>query len=437
MSCRSWLASEVTNGCPRKERTVPEYSREVSEFVRHVNSLSETAPLMIFLLQQIAIDRKKEVDEFAVKNDIRIEKDNGTVSYHVPGDKDWEFRKRKCELDQFQIATKLMPMSMIVALISQYDAYIGRLVRCMFTSRPDLLNATGRTIKYGDLMAFGSMEEAKEYIVEKEVESILRDSHSEQFKWIGDKLGIPLTKGLEIWPVFIELTERRNLFVHCDGIVSSQYLKVCSENGVELEDGCKIGASLRVSQPYFSEACRCIAEIGVKLGQVIWRKLHPSEICDADGALTDICFDYISKGEYDLPKRLYHFYFDHLQRKSTDAIRLQARLNLAQAYKWSGDNGTCDKLLNEVEWGTLGNLYKLTNAVLRDKFDDASRIMRSMGRSMEIEKNWYREWPIFKEFVKSSEFLAAYKRVYREDFGRPDKVTLDADGNESMPVKKK
>ena len=74
----------------------------------------------------------------------------------------------------------------------------------------------------------------REKIFAKEVESILRSSHSDQFLWMERVFSIPLTKGLESWPSFIELTERRNLFVHCDGVVSDQYINVCKNNKVVL-----------------------------------------------------------------------------------------------------------------------------------------------------------------------------------------------------------
>src|SRR2546423_10410038 len=44
-----------------------------------------------------------------------------------------------------------------------------------------------------------------------------------------------LRKDLPIWPVFVEVTERRNLFAHCSGKVSAQYLTVCDNHGVKFD----------------------------------------------------------------------------------------------------------------------------------------------------------------------------------------------------------
>lgn len=110
-------------------------------------------------------------------------------------------------------------------------------------------------------------------IIEKEVETVLRNSHVEQFDWLESKFGIPLRKGLDSWPTFVETTERRNLLVHTGGIVSSQYIKNCKEHKVAFGNDLKPGSELHVDAEYVAKAYFCIFEIGVKLAHVLWRKL--------------------------------------------------------------------------------------------------------------------------------------------------------------------
>lgn len=83
---------------------------------------------------------------------------------------------------------------------------------------------------------------------------------------------IPLREGLEVWAKFIEITERRNLFVHCDGIVSKQYLEVCNKHGFDFSKPLSVGEKLDVVPDYFESAYECLFEVGVKLGHVLWRK---------------------------------------------------------------------------------------------------------------------------------------------------------------------
>ena len=59
----------------------------------------------------------------------------------------------------------------------------------------------------------------KKIVVDDTIETLFRDSHTKHFEWIESSLDIKSLKKFEQWPNFIELTERRNLFVHSDGIV--------------------------------------------------------------------------------------------------------------------------------------------------------------------------------------------------------------------------
>src|SRR5690606_26404612 len=114
------------------------------------------------------------------------------------------------------------PRSLLVSLVSHFDAYVGRLIRAIYLRKPELLNSSERKLSFEELVRYDSIEAVREFVIEKEVESVLRGSHVEQFRWMERTYDVPLTKGLDSWPLFVELMERRNLFVHTDGIVSSQ-----------------------------------------------------------------------------------------------------------------------------------------------------------------------------------------------------------------------
>ena len=93
----------------------------------------------------------------------------------------------------------------------------------------------------------------------------------------GIKVWNDVRKGLESWPEFIEVTERRNLFVHAGGVVSSQYIKVCKDNEVDLGD-ISIGKEIRVSRKYFENAFNVIYEIGFKINTCAMEKILPRTI---------------------------------------------------------------------------------------------------------------------------------------------------------------
>src|SRR5262249_11987437 len=136
----------------------------------------------------------------------------------------------------------------------------------------------------------------RDAIIEKEVESVIRSSHSGQIEWLEKRLNMTLRKDLKIWPEFIELCERRNIFTHADGLVSSQYLKACAAHGCTVT--AKFGEKLSVDPAYYENAVSIILEMGVKLTQVVWRKLCPDQILEASTELNEFAYELIAKRKY-------------------------------------------------------------------------------------------------------------------------------------------
>ena len=144
------------------------------------------------------------------------------------------------------------------------------------------------------MLTYESIDEAKQRIIEKEVETVLRENHTTQFVWLEKKLNTTLRKDLPAFKNFIEITERRNLFVHNNGEVSCQYIRICKDNDI-LNSEVKLGKQLSSDPAYITKCYNTLFEIGIKLGHVIWRKIVPSDRTKADEYLNNICFDLLKQ----------------------------------------------------------------------------------------------------------------------------------------------
>jgi len=301
------------------------------------------------------------------------------------------------------MAAVLVPTSLFVALISQYDSYLGMLIKTLLLFRPEILNGSEKTLRFSDIVEFDSIEAARDHIIEKEIGAILRESHAEHFDWMESKFDLKLRKDLPVWPEFIEITERRNLFVHTGGVVSAQYLKVCG-GPTTTHLGVEKGKRLAVELAYFERAYEVLFEIGVKLAHVLWRKLMPNKLKEADQNLLKISFDLIVEGKYSLAIILLDFATTILKKQSSADYRLRFVVNRAQAYKWSGNVSLALEILNAEDFSAAKAVFRLAEAVLRDDFERALLAVREIGSSGEIGIVEYREWPLFKEFRKDDKF---------------------------------
>ena len=275
------------------------------------------------------------------------------------------------------------------------------------------------------MVGFDSIEAARAHIVEKEVESVLRESHADQFGWMEKKFKVPLRDGLSIWPSFIEVTERRNLFVHTGGEVSDQYLGVCRSHQYDYGKTAK-GDSLKVTPSCFVQAHATTFEIGVKLAHVLWRKLKPEERKLADKNLVIVSYNLLVQEKYNLARSILDFATDVLKKYSSEDYRVRFVVNRAQAYKWSGDEARALEILDSEDFSALSNEFRLADAVLRDDFKRACSLVRVIGANGAVDLDDYREWPLFREFRKHKEFESTILKIFKEPL---NKISIEG----SMP----
>ena len=214
-------------------------SRTLDEFLLCLDSLFDTLPMMNILLKPELEKIIDEMEKFKSDNLVNIEnedndKDKGEKAYSLKVEDYPIFKKIINNAITLTIAPGIINESLFVSLVSKYDAFFAKLLRAIYLLVPEIIESSDRNLTLSQLTELGSIEAAKELIIEKEIETVLRKSHKEHFMYLEKKLNMSLTKDLPIFTTFIELTERRNLFVHCDGKVSNQYISVCKENKCDL-----------------------------------------------------------------------------------------------------------------------------------------------------------------------------------------------------------
>uniref|UniRef100_Q3ATF7 Uncharacterized protein n=1 Tax=Chlorobium chlorochromatii (strain CaD3) TaxID=340177 RepID=Q3ATF7_CHLCH len=387
-----------------------------SEYVQSVEAMAESLPFIMSTLIEAEDTFDKKLDAFIDFHAIDVEKLEDGRRYGLKLEDKSAHDRLHRRIRVFREALGVTPRSFLVALVSAYDAFLGRLIRSLFYARPELLNSSERVLTFAQLQDLQTLDAAREYLVEKEVESVLRKSHSQQFEWLEKTFSVPLRKGLECWPRFIELTERRNLFVHADGIVSSQYLNVCGEHGVTHSEVLTSGTRLHVERSYFQLSAHCLMEIGIKLAHVLWRKLVPTDREKADENLIEIVYDLLIKQKYRLAADLASFGTNTIKSHGSDQTRRILVVNLAIAHKFGGDAEKCTAVLDAEDWSATADDFRLAIAALRDNFDEAAKLMKSIGKDNRLGMFEYREWPVFRDFRKSYQFAAAYKEVFGEEF---------------------
>lgn len=383
-------------------------------FLRHLDSIKDTLPMTMLLIGPYQKKAHDKLVKFMDENVEEIENEEGVKSIAIKYEDSKVFDQLSKNSEISILASKIIPESLFVSLISQFDSFLNQLLRILFEIRPEYINNSERNLTFSELIELNSIENAREFMIEKEVESVLRKSHSEHFDYLENKLNMPLRKNLPVWDKFIEITERRNLFVHCDGVVSSQYLKVCEKHNVDLSD-IKVNQRLSIDPEYFNKAYDCLFELAVKLTHTLWRKLLKEDLKNADRHLNDICFELLSNRQFGLADNLLKFACDQ-NNFFNDALKNVFVVNRALSMYLQNKPEDAKSIINQKDWSASSDDFKLAHLVLNENYDECYTLMKKIGKDGEVDKENYRTWPLFLKLRKEDRFKETYKEIFGEEY---------------------
>jgi hypothetical protein len=303
--------------------------------------------------------------------------------------------------------------SLFTQLFSEFDAFLGRLLKAVYLGREELLKGISKEITFSDLLEFENLNAVKLSMLEKEVETFRRDSYVEQFSNLEKKFGLKL-KAFPEWTEFVEISQRRNILVHNAGIVSNQYLQLCDKEGHKFKNRPEIGDALLPDPEYFSRATIVISKVAFMLTHTLWRKLFPDEVRSQQEAANRALYELLSEQRWNTATEISKFCITEPMIKEIEEITLRIRyVNSAIARKFSGDEAGCKECLEKLDWGASFRDFRLAIAVLNDDFETAAGLMRLIGKNGEmVDELAYHQWPLFYKFRESSEFLNSYKEIY-------------------------
>ena len=393
----------------------------LDRFIEELSALNDTLPIQMVMLKIKHKELIKKLEKISTTSEEIDEDGNEIVRYRVAFDDIEEFPKIHKRLNRADIAKKIIPRNFIVSIVSQYDAFLGDLVRIIYDINPNLIRSSEKELNPSDLFNFDSIEDLKLHIVDKEVDSLLREEHLEQLKVLEKRISkvtkneFHLTKNLPVLKEFVELTQRRNLFVHTNGLVTRQYLDI---NHKWKFKGCEssLNDELRAQPEYCENSYRILFEMSVKLTHVLWRKFLPKDRDRADKHLNQIIYDLLVDSEYNLAVIISDFCTNSIKKFSSEQLRKFIVINKAIACKLLDKKDMCNSIIENEDW-SIGNEFKLAKLVLQDKFEDAKRLMIKIGPEDDLlDKNAYNNWPLFKVFRKTKEFQTAYFELFDEEF---------------------
>jgi hypothetical protein len=305
----------------------------------------------------------------------------------------------------------------ITSIVSKFDEFIIDVLKSSYRLNTGWLKNPDRNISYKELLEIESLDLLKDEIISKEIDGLMRNSHHAQITFLDSRLKIGIEHEFPYWLDFLEITERRNLFVHTGGTVSPQYIDNCKRWNVSIDEKIKEGVRLSASDKYIQKAIDCFYELCVRVAQASIRRMFPASFEDADGRLNNNSVDLLIEERWELAERIFDFALSIPENLSSNGeFKYYFLLNRCIAKKFSGKSFVED--LHSIDWTPFHPKYHFAVAILEDRFDDAVILMRTKAVQDEVTEQHFKEWPLLKEFRKTDLFQSTFKDIFGKDYNK-------------------
>jgi len=304
---------------------------------------------------------------------------------------------------------------LFLGIYSLFDVYMSDLLSAIYKKKPDVLDGLNRQFVVSDVMKFESFEEFREHILSVEIDAFIRDSYIDQFKSLEKRFGIQ-RKEYKRWSEFVECSQRRNITTHCDGIITKQYVETCISEGCKGISIDQVGNPLHIDFDYLMNSIELMMSLTMELGQVLWRKMFPEEVKEANDMLHKLVFNALEDedwrraacfGEFSIQKR----------NKAPETQYLLNLINYAIALSFSDKQKTAEEVLSLIDWSARSPDFRLAACVIKKEYVEAGELMKRIGKESDyFSQSGYHTFPLFRYFVETDEFLKAYEEVYKEPF---------------------
>jgi hypothetical protein len=400
------------------------------DFIRSIIGYIELLPVIAAVAPMLSSSiRQRNLVNFLEGRSSEIDAEEGRTVYRVP----LEHYRAYSQIDAIgrnaHLVGKQVPKMLIIGVVSSYEYHSTRLIRAVLRKYPTMIEASDKQISVKDVFSSGNLEDFKDNIVEKEIENVMRGSLSDQISWFERALSLksPISTGYDKWADLVEIFERRNLFAHTNGVVNSIYLSKMKHVGNMRCAESEPGEELLAGPKYFKASIENLCEFGVKLTQVVWRKLYSTEAAVADDLLGNFSFDLIERGEYRLAARLLKFSLE-LSGKKDGKRRKMDVVNLANSYKLMGDKQSCVDTLEMEDWSAVSDDFNVAVSAVKDDVSAVVSAMNKLKHSEEWDARYYEEWPVFFGVRESPEFHQEFSKIYGREFSPipKKKFSLDA-----------
>ncbi|MHA6481041.1 hypothetical protein ACX1C1_03855 [Paenibacillus sp. strain BS8-2] len=300
----------------------------------------------------------------------------------------------------------ILNQSSLINLVVFFELLIANIIKYRLFKYPDAANLKDKTLTIDEIRRLGNFENAEAYLIENEVEGIIRQKHQEWFAYFKKNLK---TVNFDFMTRFEaelnEIIQRRNLFVHNEGIINNIYL---SNVNSALTNGLKKGKYLKMNNSYLNQSINVIEHIGLLISLELWRAMEKKsevrwDFCSGYG------YELLMEGRWELANDVYKFFCD--EKESGSENKSIALINYWLTMKKLGKYSEIKSTAERADFSDKRDRYQLSYYSIIEDRNNFYHVLHNLTISRDVRKVELLEWPvlyIFRDEPEFQDFVAKY-----------------------------
>ncbi|TCZ76887.1 hypothetical protein, partial [Lysobacter sp. N42] len=314
-----------------KKKQLQEVKQRPESYVKHLLDLMEQ-------IGQGDISREPQLEEMIatrfgeVFEVVEIEKAGGVKEKQIrskPGHS-FDVAAAAESLEKTAKRSVSLRRSALISLISACEWFSSQLLHLFFDRHPEAAGLGDKTLSYEELAKFGSVDDARQWLIANKIEEILRGSFIDWIKFFSERLRIDKSVLEEHIPYCHEACLRRNLLVHNGGVVNAIYLKRVPQ---DLLEGISEGQVVSVEESYYEDRLDRFEVVFSLIALEIWRKFDKGSDLRLSIGI-QLGFDALKSKRWTVARAISKYISS---QKGPESEQVMALVNYWQSFKWAGE----------------------------------------------------------------------------------------------------
>lgn len=297
----------------------------------------------------------------------------------------------------------LFSKNTLVSMVSTLDILFIKLFEFYYKKFPEKLSLENQTISFKDLKNINKIEDAQNFLISREIESLLiQKGLTDRLNILNKEMGLDIkTIDNEVFEIK-KLIKIRNLIVHNEGLVDGEYVKRFGEEKV------KVGDYIKLSDKYLTDSLYLIYFVGTYILQDA--QLHFSEgVGPDDFLLNNLLHTLIKNQQYGFIRPIYDF---ALNNKIGDLNKKLIIINYCIGLKKQGKSvDHIKKVLNQEDWSVDREDFEMCKSALVDDHKSFYLYLGKIIKNNKISTAEIDDWAIFKFYKEQSKFKNMIKNI--------------------------